>query len=118
MVRAAGFNAYMTTKLADGTTVLAIGHNSEENTVRMLLSTAGDGKLGKCYWQEWKGTDGRGSKAVDRPMQFVEYYKQSAVIDGMNRQHNRHLRLCDSWPTPLFFRKTMTMHEGIVFAGM
>jgi hypothetical protein len=117
-VRPAGFNAWMVATLPNGGKMLAIGHNTEEGNTKLLLTTAGDGSLGKDYQQAWRSTSGRASKGVDRPMQFVEYYSANGVIDAMNSQHNHYLRLYDSWPSLHFWRKMFTMHEGIVFTEM
>jgi len=118
-IRKAGFNAYMTSTLPNGTKMLAIGHNTEEGATKFLLTTAGDGKLGKDYVQSFISGDGeRGSKGVDRPSQFVTYYRRNGVIDSFNRQHNHELRLFETWPVKQFWKKNFVKHEGIVFTEM
>lgn len=66
-IRKAGFNAYMTSTLPNGTKMLAIGHNTEEGATKFLLTTAGDGKLGKDYVQSWISGEGGGGFEGCRP---------------------------------------------------
>lgn len=117
-IRPAGFNAWMTCKLPDGTIMLAIGHNTEEGATKLLLSTAGTGACGQDYVQSWNTASGKAHKSVARPEQFTNYYRVNGVIDSLNRQHNFEVRLFDSWPVKDFWKKNFTKHEGIVFTEM
>ena len=122
-IRKAGFNAFMHTTTKSGLTgMLAVGHEHKQDSVVVMLSTAGDCKNGQCYTHRFTDSLGkRHAEGVSRPEICVRFYRHANVIDNLNRHLGHELALTDRWPVKqgsggwAFWKKTHIHFEATFF---
>lgn len=111
-IKRGGTHHIMTTQVG-GRTVMLIAHKYNEDSTKLLISTAGDTSMGK-YKQSYVDDENvRHDRFVDRLNTVIRYFDVCNVIDITNHLAANE-RLLDSWPGVGFWVKMFIAFEGRV----